>query len=29
MAFPREKPEHVLCGDMQWIDHLATDMGLA
>jgi EAL domain-containing protein (putative c-di-GMP-specific phosphodiesterase class I) len=28
MAVPRENPEYVLCGDMQWIEHLATDFSL-
>jgi EAL domain-containing protein (putative c-di-GMP-specific phosphodiesterase class I) len=29
VAVPREKPEYVLCGDMQWIDHLSGDLRLA
>lgn len=29
IAVPRENPELVLCGDMQWIEHLASDFSLA
>ena len=29
VAVPRDRPEYVLCGDMLWIEHLGTDLGLA
>jgi hypothetical protein len=29
IAFPRENPEYVLCGDMQWVEHSGSDLNLS